>query len=61
QWIVNPLLFMRADLRQALLSKFDNYALEFQPFDKWQTPLDQPVLQLMNPAQASVIGPAASG
>ncbi|PJF33367.1 MAG: hypothetical protein CUN49_18740, partial [Candidatus Thermofonsia Clade 1 bacterium] len=32
QWIVNPLLFMRADLRQALLSKFDNYALEFQPF-----------------------------
>ncbi|MCS6872127.1 MAG: M23 family metallopeptidase [Anaerolineae bacterium] len=61
QWIINPLLVMRADLRQALMNKFDNFALEFQPFEKWQTPLDQPVLQLSNSAQAVVIGPAASG
>lgn len=60
-WIVNPLLFMRAELRQALISKFDSFATEFQPFDKWQTPLDQPVLKLSNPAQAILIGPAASG
>ncbi|MFN7210251.1 MAG: peptidoglycan DD-metalloendopeptidase family protein, partial [Aggregatilineales bacterium] len=58
QWIINPLLILRAELCQALLSKFDDYASEFQPFDKWQTPLDQPVLQLSNPAQAVVIGPA---
>ncbi len=61
QWIISPLLVMRADLRQALINKFDNFALEFQPFDKWQTPLDQPVLKLSNAAQAVVIGPAASG
>ncbi len=61
QWIVNPLLFMRADLRQALIGKFDSFEIEFQPFDKWQTPLDQPVLMLCNPAQAVLIGPAASG
>lgn len=61
QWIINPLLILRAELRQALLSKFDDYASEFQPFDKWQTPLDQPVLQLSNPAQAVVIGPSVSG
>lgn len=61
QWIINPLLILRAELRQVLLSKFDDYASEFQPFDKWQTPLDQPVLQLSNPAKAVVIGPAVSG
>lgn len=61
QWIINPLLVMRADLRQTLLDKFDNYAAEFQPFDKWQTPLDQPVLRLSNPLQAILIGPAVSG
>ncbi|MFQ3535495.1 MAG: peptidoglycan DD-metalloendopeptidase family protein [Aggregatilineales bacterium] len=61
QWIISPLLVMRADLRQALINKFNNFALEFQPFDKWQTPLDQPVLRLSNAAQAVVIGPAASG
>lgn len=60
-WIVNPLLFMRADLRQALINKFNNFPLEFQPFEKWQTPLDQPVLKLSNPAEAILIGPAARG
>lgn len=55
RWIVNPLLLLPPALRDAIMNKYANYAQHFYPYSQWQTPLDQPVIQLGGP----VIGPTA--
>lgn len=52
--IINPLHFFPPEQCTALIRRF-NPAGKFQPFDKWQSPLDQPEIVLGGP----VIGPLA--
>ena len=56
--IVNPLLLMPEDMRNSLIQKFPpsgEYFYRGGGWSKWQTPLDQPVLQMGGPP----IGPVA--
>ena len=56
--IVNPLLLMEDDLRDSIMEEFDNYEDHFykdNTWNKWQTPLDQPVLTL----SGKILGPHA--
>lgn len=55
KWIVNPLLLMPEAMRQGIMDKFPTFARHFQPYDRWQTPVDQPVIVRGGP----VIGPTA--
>ena len=58
QWIINPLLLMPPDIRDALIAKFppsDNYFFKSSTWSKWQTPLEQPILVL----GGGLIGPHA--
>lgn len=58
KWIVNPLLFMPQEMRDAIFAKFPPSAEYFYrdaTWTQWQTPLDQPVLILSGP----IIGPHA--
>jgi len=51
-WIVNPLLLMPEEMREAIFAKFPpsgEYFYRGGGWSKWQTPLDQPVLQLNGP------------
>lgn len=59
RWIVNPFLLMSEQIRQPFFQKFSNFPAEFAPFHQWQSPLDQPVLTLSNPATAVILGPNA--
>jgi murein DD-endopeptidase MepM/ murein hydrolase activator NlpD len=52
-YILNPLLFMPEHLRAQITGK----DLDFQPWHKWQTPFDQPVIRRGEP----VVGPRATG
>ncbi len=57
-WIVNPLLLMPGAMREAIFAKFPpsgEYFYRGGGWNKWQTPLDQPVLQL----GGRLIGPHA--
>jgi hypothetical protein len=58
KWIVNPLLLMPEEMREAIFAQFPpsgEYFYGGGGFDKWQTPLDQPVLELYGP----IVGPHA--
>lgn len=58
RWIVNPLLFMPPALRESLIAKFPpgpRYFYRDEAWNRWVTPLDQPVLILAGP----LIGPHA--
>lgn len=49
KWIINPLLMMPEEMRNAILAKFppsDAYFYRQGQWSQWQTPLDQPVLVL---------------
>lgn len=62
RYILNPLLFMPPDVRNPFLNKFKNHAKHFYAdatWNQWQTPFDQPVLKLMNPKEAEILGPNA--
>ena len=52
--ILNPLNFFPPELCEGLFQRF-NPVGDFQPFDRWQSPLDQPEIKLGGP----VIGPRA--
>jgi len=58
-WIVNPLYFMSDEMVNAITSKFNPskpiYFYKSGAWNKWQTPMDQPVIKLGGP----VIGPTA--
>jgi hypothetical protein len=56
KWIVNPLLLMPEEMRETIFAQFPpsgEYFYGGGGFDKWQTPLDQPVLELYGP----IVGP----
>lgn len=55
KWIINPLLMMPEAMRQGLMQKFPTYTRHFQPYEQWQTPLEQPVIVRGGP----IIGPRA--
>jgi hypothetical protein len=58
KWIVNPLLLMPEEMREAISAKFPpsgEYFYRGGGFNKWQTPLNQPVLEL----NGRLIGPHA--
>ncbi len=58
KWIVNPLLLMPTEMRQAIVEKFPpspRYFYQDGGWNKWLTPLDQPVITLAG----SLIGPHA--
>lgn len=59
QWIINPLLMMSDTMVEQITSKFNPsrpiYFYKSGAWNKWQTPLDQPVIKLGGP----VIGPTA--
>lgn len=58
-WIVNPLLFMSDAMVNQITNKFtpskSMYFYKSGAWNKWQTPMDQPVIKLGGP----VIGPTA--
>lgn len=54
-WLINPLLMMPEAMRNAIMNRFIPYSDHFQPYHRWQTPLDQPVIRFGGP----VIGPLA--
>jgi hypothetical protein len=58
-WIVNPLLFISDEMFNQITNKFNpshpRYFYRSGAWDKWLTPLDQPVIKLGGP----VIGPTA--
>jgi hypothetical protein len=58
RWIINPLLLMPSDMRDALVQKFppsEKYFFKSGNWTQWQKPLDQPVLVL----GGGLIGPHA--
>lgn len=59
QWIVNPLLYLSDDVYGQITTKFNPskpiYFYKSGAWNKWLTPLDQPVIKLGGP----VIGPTA--
>jgi hypothetical protein len=58
KWIVNPLLLVADEIRQGIMAKFPTFSKHFysdERWNKWVTPLDQPVISRGGP----VIGPTA--
>lgn len=58
KWIINPLLLMTPEMRQAIAQKFTpgpKYFYQGSGWNKWLTPLDQPVIVLAG----NLIGPHA--
>jgi murein DD-endopeptidase MepM/ murein hydrolase activator NlpD len=58
RWIINPLLLMPQNMRNALIQKFppdENHFFKSRSWSRWQKPLDQPVLVL----NGGLIGPHA--
>ena len=57
-WIVNPLLLMPDEMVSSIIDKFvpgPRYFYKSGAWNKWQTPMDQPVIELAGP----LIGPTA--
>ncbi len=55
-YLVNPLLLMAPEVREAVMARFKPYTQYFysdSTWDQWITPLDQPIIRLSDP----VIGP----
>lgn len=61
-WILNPLLFMSQTFSQALIDKIGNTSRFYSDpnWTQWQTPFDQPVIRLSDPATVVLIGPRAA-
>jgi hypothetical protein len=58
RWIVNPLLLIPKEMRDAITAKFppsERYFYQSSRWTKWQSPLDQPVIKL----GGELIGPHA--
>jgi hypothetical protein len=62
-WIINPLVYMPPALSDAFLARAQPPSAAFYndaTWTRWQTPFDQPVLKLDNPARNVIIGPRAA-